>query len=150
MTTQRTKRKPTVKAPTVHNNGNTPQGNGTDGDGNDIIKSLFDQNQSKETERLAEFRAAVQAVFNDEALQMKSVLDKRQLIALVRGAIFAEHYKSKTMGNLVTTVLKLSVSVARKDTGSGRFDLREVVKSLLRGHNDNVNDSDVRRHLMGE
>lgn len=118
----------------------------------DPVADLFRANaNNKQSDKALEFKAAVEALYSKISLNMKSVLNDRQVLAMTRALIFADRYKSPTMLLAVNDLLELSISkVSEKGTtGSGRFDLREVLKSMI-GNRNETDAAALGKKLMGE
>lgn len=145
-----TKRKP-VKQPAPIEQVKPSNGTAPVDDGGDIIADLFKRNVStRESDRLLEFKAAVDSVYSKIQLNMKSVLTPQQVVAFTRGLVYAQHFHSPTMLNAVNTLLELCVSIKTKgSTGSGRQDLRDVVKAMLGGRED-IEARQLGQKLMGD
>lgn len=142
------KRKAIIESPSE-----APSGNGMgDHVPGDPVADLFRANaNNKQSDKALEFKAAVEALYSKISLNMKSVLNDRQVLAMTRALIFADRYKSPTMLLAVNDLLELSISkVSEKgSTGSGRFDLREVLKSMI-GNRNETDAAALGKKLMGE
>lgn len=89
---------------------------------------------------------AVKAIFSVENMSVKSVLEEKHMVALVRGLIFADKYKSKTMALLVQSLMEIRVS----HKGRGRKDLIAALRAAISEPELHDNDSkNMRQRLFG-
>ena len=75
------------------------------------------------SERLME--KSLSELYSIELLEMKTDLNKDQVIHLSRGIIFADRYSSPTMNMLINNIMKLSISLNRE----GRKEMTNVMRA---------------------
>ena len=78
-------------------------------------------------ERMEALKQAVDLVFSDEQINLKTVLLPNQLIACTRLRIFAERYQSDMAFFILATLLQFAISLKAR----GRQDLEAVLKAAL-------------------
>lgn len=88
----------------------------------------FFQPRSTDELKATTLKDAVESVFDTLNMNVKSVLDTRHIIALVRGRVFAKKYNSKLMELLCQQLLEMRVSLK----GRGRKDLLATLQSAMR------------------
>ena len=103
--------------------------------------------EANETNETAEaVKAAIESVFGEEHLELRSVLSANQILQLARGMVYAEHYKDKTLLSFLQHLLKLPVS----KKGRGRNDMVMALQKVLeKGFASDDSDSSLRKRLLG-
>lgn len=86
--------------------------------------------------------AAVESIFNDVGIEMKSVLNQKQILAIAVGLTFAKKYNIPLLEGLCELLMQLKVS----DKGTGRRDLRAVLTSKIQKLSDRER---MRDRLLG-
>lgn len=78
-------------------------------------------------ENVSGIKDAVMAVFDTLDMNVKSVLDNKHIIALVRGRIFADRYNSAITSLLCQQLLEMRVSLK----GRGRKDMVTALEASM-------------------
>ena len=103
--------------------------------------SLLDSGGDSDAKALREI---VTQVFSTKNMSLKSNLTTYQVTQLVRGLMYAKHFKCKNMTLVVNSVLELTVS----DKGLGRKDMRTVLQSMLVRMQRSQTDSKLQDKLL--
>lgn len=90
-----------------------------------------------------ELREVVESLFSDENINLKSVLNAEQVVALTTALAFADEYKVELIKKVALYFMQLKVS----EKARGRTDMRSVLMSFL--GKSGVDDSDEFKKLMG-
>ncbi len=86
--------------------------------------NVDDEEEGKSVKQTA-FEEGMKQLFSKNNLQMKTELSAPLILAMSRGRIFADHYKSKYMNSFIDNIQILSVSKGRK----GRQELVALVRN---------------------
>jgi hypothetical protein len=121
----------------------------TDGNNKDEFKDPLNMWQTKDDLKVEKEPTPIELLINEmlgvNNLEMKTVLNDPLIIALTKGTIFADRYKSPIMEKLVMTVSKYRIS----KNGKGRDDIKEMAKGLG-GYNMEESPSFMSRLFKGE
>ncbi len=93
-------------------------------------------------EKPGDLLAAVSSIFDQVGIEMKTVLNVRQVVALSVALVFAEKYNIDLLTKLCETLMQLKVS----DKGTGRKDLRAVLTTRF---NQRREGQEMRDKLIG-
>ena len=121
----------------------TPKNNPSPGvDPAGLFKVPDANTKSRETQLLD----VINGVMSTDGMNVKTVLEDKHIVAIARGLIFAERYKSPLMRQLVQILMEVRVSKG----GRGRKDLISAIKSSLTQDPETLEPDSVRkRRLFG-
>lgn len=88
---------------------------------------------------------AVDAVFSNTNMELRSVLEPDQILQIARGWVYAEFYNDSTMRAFLDILIKLPVS----KRGRGRNDMVQAIKSALEKEENKLDESTLRQKLLG-
>lgn len=83
-------------------------------------------------ENATDLLAVVESLFDSEGINLKTVLNSKQVVRVAVALTFARTYDVDILPILIQSLLELKVS----DKGVGRKDLRAVLASKLRRRDD--------------
>jgi len=89
-----------------------------------ITNNTVDEMDVKSVKQSA-FEEGMKQLFDTKNLQMKTELTAPLILAMARGEIFVDIYKSKNMANFIKVIQTLNVSKGRK----GRSELVALVRN---------------------
>jgi len=101
--------------------------------------------EEKEVPKDTVLEITLKELFSYEKLEMKSDLSSDLILAMARGKVFVEKFKSPELDNLMDYILKLSVSKDRK----GREEMVDLAKNTQDPLDDNGDSSMFRRLFNG-
>ena len=96
---------------------------------------VVDENNSSVQETALE--EGLRMMFEPENIEMRSDVNKPMILAMSRGAIYVDRFKSKVMANFMNEILVRSVSNDRK----GRGELVALVRNSQEVYDDGVDMS---------
>lgn len=92
----------------------------------DIFNNKVDSNnENEESSRDKKIRMLLDSLMNNEGLEKKADINKKQIITLTKGKLFAAKYNIPIVDDLVDKLLEFSISSGR----AGRKELIELGKS---------------------
>lgn len=84
-----------------------------------------------------ELREVISSLFSDENINLKTVLNQEQVVALATALAFAERYNVTLIVRVAMLLMQLKVS----EKARGRVDMRSVLMSFLgRNEQDDLKD----------
>lgn len=84
-----------------------------------------------------ELREVISSLFSDENINLKTVLNQEQVVALATALAFAERYNVTLIVRIAMLLMQLKVS----EKARGRVDMRSVLMSFLgRNEQDDLKD----------
>ena len=115
----------------------------------DTTTNLFalpEQEQNQNIDSLAEQIKAkiVDEIFSTNNIDMKTDLNQKQINAITKGKLYAEHFGSRLMLNLCNLHETLLISKSR----AGRKEFIELTKNVLSHQEENLQPS-IKERLLG-
>ena len=105
---------------------------------------VVDENNSSVQETALE--EGLRMMFEPENIEMRSDVNKPMILAMSRGAIYVDRFKSKVMANFMNEILVRSVSNDRK----GRGELVALVRNSQEVYDDGGADLSAFAKVMSK
>jgi hypothetical protein len=111
-----------------------------------VSRGIFENAQTAdETVRDTALRRAVEEMFSDDDIAIKTDLTKRQILSLARAMFYAEKYDSDAMRSFVHHILTLSVSKNRKS----REEFVRLIRASQEGIANAEDETSRFRRILG-
>lgn len=98
-----------------------------------LVETPKKEDESENTKSALEI--SLDQLFSYERLEMKSDLSQELILAMARGNVISEKFKSPELKGLMDNILKLSVSKDRK----GRIEMVDLARNIQDPLDDNNN-----------
>lgn len=105
---------------------------------------FFTSRPTDKADMHSSLKDAVQSVFDNSNMNVKSVLETKHILALAIGRVYAEKYNSKLMNTLCQQLLEMRVSL----NGRGRKDLVSTLQSAMRVESTNDDEKSKANRLF--
>jgi len=96
----------------------------------EVVKNPLDEWVSEKDTQIEKEPTPIELMINEmlgtNNIEIKTDLTDQLIVALTKGTIFADRYKSDLMSKLVLTISKYRISKGRK----GRDEIKEMAKGL--------------------
>lgn len=109
-----------------------------------VFKKPDSENQS--SERLETLKQVVSELFSINEVSTRSDISSNQLLPLVKGQLFGEHYKNALVLGLVNGIFKVSFSLNRKS----RKEMIESFKGLVGSIEPQLQPQSLADRFLGE